>query len=69
MNEQEKKVLAKAFEGIIADERKRPPKVRLLKCGTCQRFIPHTLTCEKYPQGIPGNILREKEECSMFRKK
>lgn len=69
MNEQEKKALAEAFDGIIEDNRRHPPKARIVKCGMCQQFIPFSLTCMKYPKGIPGDILREKEACPMYKQK
>lgn len=39
------------------------PRNAAWQCATCKKHIPHTLTCETYPKGIPAEIKSGKVIC------
>ncbi len=54
------------FGGIIAENRDHPLKNAVTFCNKCHLRIPRTVTCKKYPEGIPREALTQKTPCKEF---
>lgn len=67
--QQIQEAMKKVLQDIIEDNRKHPPKVTRPKCNDCQKMFSETLRCKLYQEGIPMEILKNKEECKEFLQK
>ena len=66
----DEKELREHFLGILAENRYGKPETpKRIKCGRCKNRAPEALTCPLYPDGIPDNVLLEKELCPEFSEK
>ena len=64
-----KQEMKEYLTGVLTENRNHPPKARKIKCGQCRNFIPRTLTCSLYPNGIPKTILVDEERCDKMEAK
>ena len=62
--------IKKHFQSIVEDSRTHPIFPIRPKCNDCKHMIPRTAKCSLlYPNGIPHQIMINKENCKEFKQK
>lgn len=62
-----KEQMADIVDGLVKSSYDFIPRVRRVKCSTCQKLNRGTTTCEVYPDEIPNDIILERTPCEEYR--